>query len=95
MNPLLEVARCPITHEPFCELTVAELKWINSRISAQQLRNRADEVVEMEWKQGLINESRTWIYPIFGHGAALIPDEAIAGSALPASDEPHATNESD
>jgi uncharacterized protein YbaR (Trm112 family) len=82
MDTLLHLLRCPLTHEPFSKLTDAELAWINSRIAESQLRNRGDEPVENQWLQGLVNESRTWVYPIYGHGAALIADEAVAGDEL-------------
>ena len=89
MKQLLEVARCPITHESFSELTADELAEVNSRIAAGKLRNRTDEHVEIEWVQGLVNESRTWVFPVYGHGAALIANEAVSACQLLASvDEP-------
>lgn len=87
MNPLLQYVRCPITHERLAELTPQELENINQAIRQGNVCDRSGDPVESTWTHGLINESRTWIYPVWQHGAALIADQAVAGDQLRANQE--------
>lgn len=82
MDALLHLIRCPITHESLAELAADELQQVNSLIEAGKLLNRANVPLLDHWLHGLINASRSWIYPVHGHGVTLIADEAVSAEVL-------------
>ena len=75
---LLEILRCPETHQKL-SLALAELvARLNSQISARQIRNRAGTLVEQPVEGGLLREDGAVLYPIRGKLPMLLIDEAIA-----------------
>ncbi len=74
---LIRVARCPIdgTRLVLAEKTVVQQQ--NRSIVAQQTRDRLDQKVTQEIEGGLVNESKTWLYPIRSGIPTLMADEAI------------------
>jgi hypothetical protein len=82
MDVLLHLIRCPITHESLAELAEDELRHVNKRIDAGEVLNRANDRPATNWLCGLVNASRSWIYPVLPHGVTLIADEAVSADVL-------------
>ena len=75
---LLEILRCPETHQKL-SLAPAELvARLNSQISARQIRNRAGTLVEQPVEGGLLREDGAVLYPIRGELPILLIDNGIA-----------------
>ena len=74
---LLEILRCPETHQKL-SLALAELvARLNSQISARQIRNRAGKLLEQRVEGGLLREDGTVLYPIRGKLPILLIDEGV------------------
>ena len=74
---LLEILRCPETHQKL-SLAPAELvARLNSQISARQIRNRAGKLLEQRVEGGLLREDGTVLYPIRGKLPILLIDEGV------------------
>ena len=75
---LLEILRCPETHQKL-SLAPAELvARLNSQMSARQIRNRAGTLVEQPVEGGLLREDGAVLYPIRGELPILLIDNGIA-----------------
>jgi uncharacterized protein len=78
MSPkLLQILRCPETHQAL-ELADPELlAQLNSRIQSGQLTNRSGQPVTQTIDAGLIRADRHCLFPIRDDIPVLLTDEAI------------------
>jgi uncharacterized protein len=75
---LLNILRCPETHQ---KLTLAEpalIAPINDAIAAGRLRSRGGNTVSEKIDGGLIREDGQFLYPIRANLPIMLIDEAIA-----------------
>ena len=75
---LLEILRCPESHQ---RLTVADpvlVTEMNARITARKVRNRAGKMVEGPLEAALVVEDGSVVYPVRGNLPILLVDEAIS-----------------
>ena len=79
-NWVLDLIRCPITLEKleFAPAELVERLRASSRDGA--LTNRLGANVTADFQSGLLNESKSWFYPVVDEIPTLVPDEAIACS---------------
>jgi uncharacterized protein YbaR (Trm112 family) len=78
MNPeLLQILRCPETHQALEPVDAALLAQINERIRAGLLANRAGEPIHQTIDGGLIRADRRCLYPIRDEIPVLLVEEAI------------------
>ena len=77
MQELLEILRCPETHQPFAIADAALIGDMNSKIKAGQLRNRGGKPVTDPIESGLLRQDRKFLYPIRNSIPVLLIDEAI------------------
>lgn len=75
---LLQILRCPESHQPLTSADAALLAQINERIHAGQLTNRAGQSVTQTIDGGLIRADGRYLYPIRDEIPVLLADEAIA-----------------
>ncbi len=75
---LLEILRCPETHQTLA-LAAAELvASLNARIAAGELHNRGGEQVDEPLDGGLVREDGAFLYPIRDEIPEMLIDSAIA-----------------
>jgi len=77
MQELLNILRCPETHQPFELADPALIDGLNTRIKAGQLKNRAGKPVSDPIEGALVRQDRKFLYPIRNNIPALLIDEAI------------------
>jgi len=78
---LLELLRCPKTHQ---KLTLAQpelIERLNARIKTGRLQNRAGKVVQQPLEAGLLCEDRAFLYPVRGNLPIMLVDEAVPVAA--------------
>ena len=77
-NWVLDLIRCPITLERL-EVAPADLvERLRSSVRDGKLINRLGTNVSDDFQSGLLNESKSWFYPVIDEIPTLVPDEAIA-----------------
>ncbi len=81
-DPVLELIRCPVTHDPFRVASGRELAAINQRVAAGKVLNRSGQVVTQPLDAALVNRSGTLIAPVFGGIITLLADEMIPADSL-------------
>ncbi len=75
---VLDLIRCPITLEQL-ELAPNDLaERLRSLAREGKLTNRLGTSVTEDFQSGLINQSKSWFYPVADDIPTLVPDEAIA-----------------
>ena len=77
MQELLDILRCPETHQPFEIADTALIADLNGKIKAGQLKNRAGKPVTDPFESGLLRQDRKFLYPIRNNIPVLLIDEAI------------------
>jgi uncharacterized protein YbaR (Trm112 family) len=77
MQELLDILRCPETHQPFQIADAALVADLNSKIKAGQLKNRAGKPITDPIESGLLRQDRKFLYPIRKSIPVLLIDEAI------------------
>jgi uncharacterized protein len=77
MQELLDILRCPETHQPFQIADAALVADLNTEIKGGQLKNRAGKPITEPIENGLIREDRKFLYPIRNNIPVLLIDEAI------------------
>ena len=83
-DQLLKLVRCPIDHSPLQEADTELLEQLNSAIERGGVTDRVGQTVEGRIDSALVNENRTWLYPVVGGIPSLIADEAIDAQRLQA-----------
>ena len=74
---LLEILRCPETHQKLSLAPADLIAKLNSQISARQIRNHAGKLVEQPLEGGLVREDGAVLYPIRGKLPVLLIDEGV------------------
>ena len=74
---LLNILRCPETHQKLTLADDALLAQINDAIAAGKLRNRAAHPVSEKIDGGLVREDGKFLYPIRAKLPIMVIDEAI------------------
>jgi len=74
---LLEILRCPESHQRLTVADLALLTEVNARIAAHKLRNRAGKTLEEPLEAALVVADGTLVYPVRGNLPILLVDEAI------------------
>jgi uncharacterized protein YbaR (Trm112 family) len=75
---LLNILRCPETHQKLALADNALLAQINDAVTAGRLRNRAGNTVSEKIDGGLVREDGKFLYPIRAKLPIMLIDEAIA-----------------
>jgi len=74
---LLEILRCPETHQKVSLAPADLIARLNSQISARQVRNRAGKALEEPLEGGLLREDGAVVYPIRGKLPIMLIDEGV------------------
>ncbi|MCX6923695.1 MAG: Trm112 family protein [Verrucomicrobia bacterium] len=74
---LLQILRCPETHEEVRLAPAAIIQQLNRQIAAGALKNRAGQPVQEQMDGGLIRADGKFLYPIRRGIPVMLPDEAI------------------
>jgi uncharacterized protein len=74
---LLELLRCPETHQRLRIASGELLGRVNDRIKQKELRNRAGKILEQPLEGALIREDDAVVYPVRGNLPILLIDEAV------------------
>jgi uncharacterized protein YbaR (Trm112 family) len=74
---LLNILRCPETHQKLTMTEPALITQINDAIAAGRLRNRAGNAVSEKIDSGLVREDGKFLYPIRVNLPIMLIDEAI------------------
>jgi uncharacterized protein YbaR (Trm112 family) len=74
---LLELLRCPETHQHLRQASGELLARVNDRIKQKELRNRAGKILEQPLEGALIREDDAVVYPVRGNLPILLIDEAV------------------
>ena len=77
MQELLDILRCPETHQPFEIADAALISDVNSKIKTGQLKNRGGKPITEPIESGLLRHDRKFLYPIRNNIPVLLIDEAI------------------
>ena len=75
---LLEILRCPETHQRLSLAPPEAIAAMNAKASAGQLKNRSGKVVTDAMEGALLREDRRVVYPIRGDLPILLISEALA-----------------
>lgn len=75
---LLEILRCPESHQPLRIADANLVESINQKIKSNQIKNRGDHSVSEVLEGGLLREDGKFLYPIRGNIPVMLIDEAIA-----------------
>ena len=74
---LLEILRCPNTHQKLVLANPELIEKLNNQINAGRLRNRGGKVLKEPLQAGLLCEDGAFLYPIRGKLPLMLIDEAI------------------
>jgi uncharacterized protein len=74
---LLQILRCPETHQPVSEADATLVADVNSRIVHGALKNRGGKPVIEKLDGGLLRQDRKVLYPIRNRIPILLIEEAI------------------
>lgn len=74
---LLQILRCPETHQKLTPADAALVTRINSAITGKTIRNRGGQAVADNIDGGLVREDGKFLYPIRGNIPVMLIDEAI------------------
>jgi uncharacterized protein YbaR (Trm112 family) len=74
---LLELLRCPETHQRLRAAPAELLQRINAGISQRQLQNRAGKTLEQPLEDALVREDDAVVYPVRGNLPIMLLDEAV------------------
>ncbi len=75
---VLELIRCPITLQKLEIASVDLVERLRASLRDGKLMNRLGTNVTDDFQSGLLNESKSWFYPVIDDIPTLVPDEAIA-----------------
>lgn len=75
---LLEILRCPETHQRLSLAPAELIDRLNAKIKERQVRNRAGQTMEDPLEGGLLREDGAVVYPIRGNLPMLLIDEGVS-----------------
>jgi uncharacterized protein YbaR (Trm112 family) len=78
---VLDLIRCPITLEKLDIAPSDLVERLRTSMRDGKLTNRLGTSVSDDFQSGLLNESKSWFYPMADEIPTLVPDEAIACEA--------------
>ena len=81
-DELLKIMRCLETGSPLRRADANLCQQINEAIEAGKIRNRLGRGVDRRVDEGLINEERTLLYPVYDEVPQLLREAAIELSQL-------------
>ncbi len=76
-DELLKIMRCLETGSPLQRADSGLCQQMNEAIGAGRIRNRLGHSVEEHVDEGLVNQERTLLYPVYNEVPQLLRDEAI------------------
>jgi len=74
---LLEILRCPETHQKLSLAPAELIERLNAKIKERQISNRAGKRVEEPLEAGLLREDGAVVYPIRGKLPIMLIDEGL------------------
>ena len=74
---LLEILRCPETHQKLSLASPELIARLNSQIAARQIRTRAGTIIEAPLEAGLLRQDGAILYPIRGKLPIMLIDEGV------------------
>lgn len=74
---LLQILRCPETHQKLMPADATLMTRINTAIGAKTIRNRGGQTVADNIDGGLVREDGKFLYPIRSNIPVMLIDEAI------------------
>lgn len=74
---LLDILRCPESHQPLKIVEKEALEQINNQIENRLLFNRSGKVIDQKLSNGLITNDGRILYPIMDDIPVLLIDEGI------------------
>jgi uncharacterized protein YbaR (Trm112 family) len=77
-SELLNILRCPETHQELHIAKSALIKRLNEKIATGQLCNRVGKTISEPVENGLVRSDRNFFYPIRNGIPILLVDEAIS-----------------
>lgn len=75
---LLAILACPETRQPLAEANAEQLKRLNERIAAGQVKNVGGAAVKQALAGGLVRQDGKIVYPVRDEIPVLLVDEGIA-----------------
>ncbi len=75
---LLEILRCPETHQELRQAEPALIEQLNRLIAGGSMRNRAGQPVKEILQGGLVRADGRCLYPIWRDIPVILPDQALA-----------------
>jgi uncharacterized protein len=74
---LLQILRCPETHQKLAVATPELVAKINNGIAGKTMRNRAGQPVTENIEEGLVRDDGKFLYPVRKSIPVMLIDEAI------------------
>ncbi len=74
---LLEIVQCPLCQEPLIQAEPSLVEALLVQFREHKLTNQLGIPIDDEFEAGLVNQSRTYFYPVRGGIPTLIAEEAI------------------
>lgn len=74
---LLQILRCPETHQKLTPADAALVTRINAAIGAKTVRNRGGQIVAENIESGLVREDGKFLYPVRSNIPVMLIDEGI------------------
>lgn len=78
LKSMTRLYRCPETHQTLQELDEETLRMVNEAVRAGTLKNHAGHTVQQIIDGGLMNEDKSFAYPVRDGVANLLLDDRIA-----------------
>jgi uncharacterized protein len=79
---LLEILRCPETHQKVNRADAVLMQKLNHLISEGKVRNKVGQPVGHQLEEGLIREDRKVLYPVRNNIPVMLIDEGISVGEL-------------
>jgi uncharacterized protein YbaR (Trm112 family) len=75
---LLQILRCPETHQKLTPAAAELVDKINNAIGAKTIHNRGGQLVTEKIETGLVREDGKFLYPVRNNIPVMLIDEAMA-----------------
>jgi uncharacterized protein YbaR (Trm112 family) len=74
----LRLVRCPISRTALTAADEHLIARLNEAVAAGRIANRIGEVLSRPLDGGLVNQDRSWLFPVYNDIPTLMADAAIA-----------------